>query len=135
MEKENLVKKMTQIIDKRILVLDTRKCGLSAIWRSWETAALDALMDSDERTSMETFTDVKMSGSIISRASVIIFLNKLVGAGFCTVRTETARGGYRKVYRLKLRSWPELNDMVIDRLLFKLWEMFPDNERIKVAVA
>lgn len=135
MEKENLIEKRTQIIEKRLLILDTRKCGLKAIWSDWEAMTLDSLICSDERTSMEAFTDVQRSGIIISRGSVIGFLNRLCKAGFATYRMETARGGYRRVYSLKLRSWDELNNMVIDRLLFKLWEIFPENERIKVAVA
>lgn len=131
MEKTNLVEKKTQTIKKRLLVLDTRKPGLNAIWRTWEAATLDALMDSDELTSREAFNAVKGRGIDISRASVIIFLNNLVDAGFCTVREETAKGGYRKVYRLvTARAWSSINNLVVDRLLFKLWEIFPDNDRI-----
>ena len=136
MEKTNLVEKKTQIIKKRLLVLDTRKPGLNAIWKSWEAATLEALMDSDELTSFEAFSAVKGRGIVISRASVIQFLNKLVDAGFCTVREEGARGGMRKVYKLvTARAWSSINRLVVDRLLFALWEIFPDNDRIKLAIA
>ncbi len=136
MEKTNLVEKKTQIIKKRMLILDTRKPGLNAIWRSWEAATLEALMDFDELTSFEAFTEVKNRGLVISRASVIQFLNRLVDAGFCTVREETCKGGYRRIYKLvTARAWSSINNLVVDRLLFKLWEIFPDNDRIKLAIA
>ena len=135
MGKENLVEKMTQSIDKRILVLDTTKSGINAIWRDWEVLTLEALLSYEELISREAWKYVKACGNTISRASVILFLNRLVKAGYVTFRNEPCQGGTRRVFKLKLRSWPELNNMVIDRLLFKLWEIFPDNERIKVAVA
>ncbi len=133
MEKENLVDKKTQ---RKILVLDTRQPGLNAIWKPWEAATLESLMKSEERTTMEAFTDVEERGIDISRASVILFLERLYEAGFVSYRLETARGGYRRVYKLATtRTWTALNHMVIDRILFKLCEIFPDSERIKLAIA
>lgn len=131
MEKSNLVERDVQIIKKRMLVLDTTKCGLGAVWRGWETGALDALMSSEEKGSRLVWENVRAMGYDISRASVIIFLNKLVDAGFADYREESCKGGSRRVYSLTVdRQWSSINDLVVDRFLFKLWELFPDNERI-----
>ena len=110
--------------------LDTKKQGLNAIWKLYEIAAIEELILHDERTSGAVWSEITFKGVEISRASVIFFLKRLVEDGFATYRMETAKGGYRRVYSLIARSWDEFNDTVIDKILYKLWEIFPASEKM-----
>ena len=109
---------------------------MNAIWKDYQFSALGYLIENEEGTSAEILTHVvKWGGLKISRASVIQFMNRLVDAGLATYREETCKGGSRRVYALKDRSWDDFNTTISDRFLFKLWEIFPDNERIKQVMA
>lgn len=110
--------------------LDTGKQGLNAIWRLYESASIEELILNDERTSSEVWTEIRFKGVDISRASVINFLNRLVEEGLVTFTERTGKGGYHRVYSLIARSWDELNDTVIDKILYKLWEIFPSNDKM-----
>lgn len=120
---------------KTLLKLDTGKDGLLAIWRDYQLSAIEELIQHEERTSAEILAHIEWRGYKISRASVIVFLSRLVDDGLATFREETAKGGYRRVYALTDRSWTDFNNTILDRFLFKLWEIFPENERIKLVLA
>ena len=129
MKSKNLEGKRT------LLKLDTDGEGMNAIFRDWQLSALSYLINYEEGTSAEVLAHIEWHKLRISRASVIQFLNKIVEEGLAIVREETSKGGYRGVYSLKARSWEDFNNTIIDRFLFKLWEIFPDNERIKLVRA
>lgn len=129
MEKENLERKKT------LLKLDTGKDGLLALWTEYQAATIDELLIHEERKSGEIHHELKRREVKTSRASVINFLNSLVDEGLVAFREATGKGGYHRIYSLKARSWPEFNNTIIDMILFKLWEIFPDNERIKLVLA
>ena len=117
--------------------LDTAKNGINAIWKNYEAESIRFLLDRGEEGSGSgaVFDHVlfKLSeiGETISRTSVIFFLNRLVDDGLATFSERTGKGGVHRVYSLIERTWPEFNTTVIDRFLFKLWEIFPANDRIK----
>ena len=122
-------------VKKTLLKLDTGGEGMNAIFRDWQLSALSYLINHEEGTSAEVLAHIEWHTLRISRASVIQFLNKLVDEGLVTFREETAKGGYRRVYALGVRNWEDFNNTILDRFLFKLWEIFPDNERIKRVLA
>jgi predicted transcriptional regulator len=110
--------------------LDTNKNGLNAVFKFYEVAALEELMSHEERVSGEVWRQLRSDGVDISRASVIFFLNRLVEAGLVNYRLATGKGGHHRIYSLIPRSWDEFNDMVIDKFLYKLWEIFPSSEKM-----
>lgn len=117
--------------------LDTAKNGINAIWRNYESESIRYLLERGEAGSGSgaVFDHVLFKlaelGETISRASIIFFLNRLVDDGLATYTEKTGKGGVHKVYALIERTWSEFNTTVIDRFLFKLWEIFPANDRIK----
>ena len=117
--------------------LDTAKNGINAIWKNYEAESIRFLLERGEAGSGSgaVFDHVlfKLSeiGETISRASIIFFLNRLVDDGLATFKDRTGKGGHHKVYSLIDKTGLEFNTTVIDRFLFKLWEIFPANDRIK----
>lgn len=118
---------------QRIIKLDTSKDGLNAIWKPYEIETIHELLDHGERTSGQVYSEINLRVEI-GRTSVIFFLNRLVDAGLATYRAKTGKGGIHRVYKLTVESWADFNNVVIDRILFKLYEIFPNCERIEQAI-
>lgn len=116
--------------------LDTGKSGINAVWKHYEHEVISFLLDRGEEGSGsgDVFAHCRFKlsefGKTISRASVIFFLNRLVDDGLATWRDVTGKGGHAKIYSLVDKTPTEFNNTVIDKFLYKLWETFPDNERI-----
>ena len=126
--------KMKRTQNESGLNLDTTKDGQLAIWKIYQHAAIDELLNHEELNCRQVWDMVRNRGIEISRTSVIFFLNDLVNAGLATYRTTTGKGGIHRVYALVDRTWADFNNTVIDKFLYKLWEIFPENERIAKAV-
>jgi len=111
--------------------LDTRGQGLGSIFRPYQIKAIHILLGKDiELNSGEVWKKILETGIEISRASVIFFLNDLVVEGLVTFREETGKGGYHKIYKILANDRAELGEIIIDRFLYKLWEIFPENEKL-----
>lgn len=121
-------------MNKNNLKLDTGKEGLSAIWKDYELASLRELIAQGERTSGEVWKNIRSGGIDISRASVIFFLNRLVDEGLATFRLATGKGGVHRVYSLFAGSLAEFNNSLLDKFLYKLWEIFPENEKMSQVI-
>ena len=114
--------------------LDIEGTGLHSIWRLHHIASIEELIKHERRTSREVFEGI-IGDVKISRASVINFLNELVELGLATFEERSGKGGYHRVYSLVERSWSGFNDVVIDKFLYKLWEIFPSSEKLKLVSA
>lgn len=120
--------------------LHTGKPGHNAVWKDYEDLSISFLLDVGEKGSGsgDVFSHVlfKLSelGKSISRASIIFFLNRLVDDGLASYKTRTGKGGHHRVYSLIDRTRAEFNNSVIDKFLYKLWETYPENERISEAI-
>lgn len=111
--------------------LDTKLEGLGAIWKPYEIKSIDILLSHEKRQSSgEVWLKVLESGIKISRASVIFFLNRLVDEGLADFTEETGKGGYHKLYGLIADDRYELGSIIIDRFLYKLWETFPESDKL-----
>ena len=116
--------------------LHTGKPGHNAVWKDYEAEAITFLLERGEEGSGagDVFSHVlfKLSelGKSISRASIIFFLNRLVDDGLASYTTRTGKGGHAKVYSLSDRTREAFNNSVIDKFLYKLWETYPQNEKI-----
>ena len=120
--------------------LDTTKQGINAVWKNYEAEAISYLLNMGEKgaNSGAVFKHVlfmlEQAGGTISRASVIFFLNRLVSDGLANFTTRTGKGGYHRVYSLIDRTRTAFDASVIDKFLYKLWETYPENERIAEAI-
>lgn len=111
--------------------LNTENEGLGSIWKPYEIKAVEILLSHEERQSTgEVWNKILESGIKISRASVIFFLNRLVNEGLADFIEKTGKGGYHKLYRLIADDRTELGSVLVDRFLYKLWEIFPENNRL-----
>jgi predicted transcriptional regulator len=115
--------------------LNTEKNGQNAVWKLHEIASIEELILHEDMTSGEVWSEVRSKGVEISRASVILFLNRLVESGLANYRSRSGKGGVHKVYALVDRTWADFNSSVIDKFLYKLWEIFPENDRIKSVIS
>ena len=116
------------------LTLDTEKDGQLAIWRPYQHTAIDELLNHEELKTREVWEMIGRRGITISRASVINFMKYLVNAGLATYREQSGKGGYHRVYSLVDRTWADFNNTIIDRFLYKLWEIFPESDRLAKAL-
>lgn len=120
--------------------LNTRKQGNKAVWKDYEELSINFLLDVGEEGSgsgavfKHVLFILKQRGESISRTSVIFFLNRLVDDRLATFTTRTGKGGVHRVYSLIDRTRADFNSSVIDKFLYKLWETYPENERIAEAI-
>ena len=107
------------------LRLDTSKKGIEAVFKPWQYGAVNILLEAnEEHSSNEMHTRLISRDFIISRASVINFLNGLVFAKLATFREESSKGGYKRIYKIAEKGH-DFNARVIDIFLVKLHEAFP----------
>lgn len=120
--------------------LDTAKNGINAIWKNYEVEAITFLLEVGEEGSgsRDVFEHClfkqKQKGKSVSRSSVILFLNRLVDDGLATFTNRMGKGGFRRIYALIERTQADFNNSVIDKILYKLWETYPENRRISEAI-
>ena len=108
------------------LKLDTRKNGIDAVFKPWQYEAVLALLDKNtEYSSREMHLELLRIKFKISRASVIFFLNGLVLAKLATFREESAKGGYKRIYKIA-ETREEFNDKIVKIFCQKMHEAFPE---------
>jgi len=87
------------------IYFDTSKQGLGAILKDYQEAALRYLwsLGGEGAGSRQVWTHVsqELGTRTISRASVINFLDALVGGGMLVCTETTGKGGHRRIYRMK----------------------------------
>ena len=82
---------------------DPSKPGLRKTLRDWEELALRSMWDVGEdgsktRAVWERVNEELGEGKSISRASIIVFLEKLEEQGVLGSRDATGKGGHHKIY-------------------------------------
>ena len=82
---------------------DPYQPGLRKTLREWEELALRSMWDVGEegdktKAVWERVSEGLGEGKSISRASIIVFLEKLEGQGVLGFRDATGKGGHHKVY-------------------------------------
>jgi predicted transcriptional regulator len=73
--------------------------GLKKFFKSWEIECLRYLLKNHKASSRQIHNYV-IEYEDISRASVIVFMNKMVEWGLVTLTTGTGKGGYRNYYQI-----------------------------------
>ena len=84
-----------------MVVLDTDKKGLDLIFgRPWKSATIDFVLNTkDEMKTRIIHEHLLDQDFVISRASVIIFLQDMANEGILLQADESGKGGMHKVYR------------------------------------
>ena len=113
--------------------IDPSKTGFRKILREYEEMALRFIWEvGDEGSgSGPTFSVVNErlgEGKTISRASIILFLNRMVDQGVLSWRDATGKGGHKKIYH------PRLDEMgyrkyVVRTIVQSLLLDFPEETR------
>ena len=114
-----------------ILKLDTRKNGIDAVFKPWQSEAVNLLFEAHEdHSSSEMHTRLRARGHDISRASVINFLYGLSELGIVKRREESTKGGYKGIYQTTDSRF-DLNDKIVKLFCLKLYESFQNHEWLK----
>ena len=108
---------------------DPFKPGLRKTLREWEELALRYVWSVGEEgaTSLpicENVSEQLGAGESISRASVIVFMNRLVDQGVLGFRDGTGKGGHHKIY-YPLMDEEEYKKYLIKTIVESLMRDFP----------
>jgi len=101
---------------------DLEKDGLETVFKKWEVMVLEYIWGKERVTSREVYKAV-IEKENISRASIINFLNRMVGEGFLRKDWTTGKGGMRGVYT-SLYSKEEFSQELRRRIIEKVEEVF-----------
>ena len=113
------------------LRLDTSKKGIEAVFKPWQYRAVNFLLEAhEEHSSAEMHKKLIKFDYVISRASVIFFMNGLVLAKLATFREQSSKGGYKRIYKIA-ETREEFNNRIVEIFCLKMYEAFPDIEWLK----
>jgi len=98
--------------------------------KEWEVLALKYIWSENTKgtTTKEVWDGVKEAlgeTRTISRASIILFLNKMAKAGILDVRFEPGKGGFHGVYSLKMNE-KEYQKHIIRLIIDSMKKNYPD---------
>ena len=87
--------------------IDPSQTGLRKTLREYEELALRFIWEIGEEGAGSGITWSAVNerlgeGKTISRASIILFLNRMVDQGVLSWRDATGKGGHKKIYHLRL---------------------------------
>ena len=113
------------------MIFDTSKKGLQTLFKPYEVALLEhiwessieeiGIMSGQAYQFLQQTDDVDL---VKSRASVILFLNKMVEEGLLSYEEESGKGGYHKIYYPKMNK-EQFAQHVVKMITRKLGEVFP----------
>lgn len=99
------------------LVFDLDETGINTVFKPYQAETMKLLYEKGSLISAEAYSRLR---HMISRASIINFLNYMVDAGFIRYTEETGKGGYHRVYKPAHDSYTDfikaLHDEFVERL-------------------
>ena len=105
-----------------------------AISKDWEKKAIDVVYAHPEGVKSasvwKSVNTLLHPGGSISRASIIIFLNKCVDYKLLGYEEKTGKGGYHRVYE-PIMTWSEFEDLIIGTFIEKLRLIFPEKDSLR----
>lgn len=118
---------MKSIAEKRMPKIDLGHSGLKLVFKPYEALAIVRLW-ADREGEKRGYNSGRMWEGLnedldpdtISRASVIFFLNRLVDQGICDYLEKSGKGGYHRVYHIKIDMegyWMWLTKMTVAKLV------------------
>ena len=108
------------------IMLDLSKEGLEIVHKPWEIKALQALWGSAEGLSSREVHEYVLNNleGTISRAAIILFLDRMTEQDILDKELESCKGGYRGIYSPKIND-AEYEALVVVTAMKKLLEAFP----------
>ena len=100
------------------LSLDLSETGLAMLFFPYQIVSLDILWNSEENLNSRQvwqMANEKLRPRIISRASIINFLNASVEHGILNYVETTGKGGYRRLYSPKFTK-PETSTFLAEKV-------------------
>ena len=110
------------------LVMDLSKTGLDMFFKPYQISALKVLWNSSTPLSSREVCEKVNESMIISRASVINFLDDSVEFGLLDFVETTGKGGYRRLYSSKVSRF-ELKGFLSNVVNSQLLTLTPQNYR------
>ena len=115
------------------LKMDLSRSGLNMFFKDYQEKAMRHLWElSGEGASSREVWEAVNVGSVgrdmISRASIINFLNDMVDEGVVQYHEITGKGGYRRIYRSETGE-SGFKSHVAELVLCKLISSFPDETK------
>ena len=111
------------------LKMDTSKTGLEMFFKPWQIQALDHLQDIHPHGANSREVHVAVSGkNVISRTSIIIFLNRCVDEKLIKYTSATGKGGHHRIYSLALTE-SGLRDHLVGQVIRYLRGEYPEETR------
>ena len=112
------------------LLIDPSKTGLRKTLREYEELALRYIWETGNEGAGSGITWSAVSerlgeGKTISRASIILFLNRMVDQGVLSWRDATGKGGHHRIYVTKLDE-VEYRKYVLRTVIESMIEDFPE---------
>ena len=105
-----------------------------AIFREYQKMAIDVVYAHPEGAKSalvwSSVNTLLQPGGSISRASIIIFLNKCVDYGLLGYEEKTGKGGFHRIY-IPIMTWSEFENFVIWRFIEKLMLIFPEHDDLQ----
>lgn len=114
----------------KLVVFDTREDDFRTILKDYQESALRYLwsLDGEGASTREVWVNVNkdlMGKRTISRASIIIFLNKMVDEDVLEYIETTGKGGHRKIYSAKYDE-SGFKEYMAKRIISKLLDTWPE---------
>jgi len=111
------------------LKMDTSRTGLEMFFKPWQVQALKHLQQIHPKGANSREVHRAVSGkTVISRTSIIIFLNRCVDDGLMSFTEATGKGGHHRVYKLPVTG-RGLKDQLAGQVIRFLKLEFPDETR------
>ena len=100
------------------LKMDLSKDGLFMFFKDWQLRVLKILWDSHESMTSSDINSV-IGDNVISKSSIVFFLEEAFEHGLLEKTYTTGRGGTRSVYKAKYNendSTKYISEIIIERL-------------------
>jgi len=101
------------------LCLDLSETGLAMFFSPYQIASLKLIWNSEESLSSRQVWEQVNKQLLISRASIINFLNSSVDNGLLEYDETTGKGGYRRLYSSKY-TMPEASAFLVEKVKERL---------------
>ena len=111
------------------MIFDTGKDGLQTLFKPYQVLLIEHIWELNRNTrvginSGQAHRFLQGTSEKKSRASVILFLNKMVDEGVLEYEEKSGKGGYHRVYYQKMDR-KEFAVYVTELINSKLKEVFP----------
>ena len=112
------------------MLFDTKQKGLNTLFKPYQIIILHYLWDENKVkeggiNSAQAFSYLEQFPERKSRAAVINFMNAMVTEGILTCKSESCKGGYRRIYNPAMNE-TDFAEYICNIINIKLRDVFPN---------